>query len=252
MPAVIRRIPAGLVSAVVALLVWQLVGTVGPLAGDSFATATEAVGGLAGLVARPDFWTAFFETLQMAVIGFVIAVAIGIPVGLLIGLSRFSYRSSKFVFDFFKVIPPIVIIPITILVIGPNLEMGIFLVVFANVFAIAIQTAYGVRDADPVLLETMRCYRLGVGAQLRYARLPSAAAQIAIALRIAASASLIVAVVAGLVGGAPGLGRLLSLSQSAGNTAESYGIVLFLGIVGLAFSRLIVRGQRRVVFWSGK
>lgn len=252
MSAVIRRIPAGVISAVVALLLWQLVGTVGPLAGDSFATATEAIGGLLELMGTADFWSAFLATLQMAVIGFLIAVAIGIPVGLLIGLSRFSYRSSKFVFDFFKVIPPIVIIPITILVIGPNLQMGIFLVAFANVFAIAIQTAYGVRDTDPVLLDTMRSYRMSVAQQLRFARLPSAAVQIAISLRLAAAASIVVAVVAGLVGGAPGLGQLLSLMQSSGNAAGSYGIVLFLGLVGIAFSRLIIRTQRRVVFWSGK
>lgn len=252
MPTVIRRLPAGLISAIVALLVWQLAGSFGPLAGDSFATATEAIGGLIELVGDPVFWTAFVDTLRMAVTGFVIAVAIGIPIGLLIGLSRLSYRSSKFVFDFFKVIPPIVIIPITILVFGPNLSMGIFLVVFANVFAIAIQTAYGVRDTDPVLLETMRCYRMGLLSQLRYGRLPSAAVQISIALRISASASIVVAVVAGLVGGAPGLGQLLSLTQSAGDAARSYGIVLFLGAFGILISRLIVRGQRRAVFWSGR
>ena len=252
MSAVFRRIPAGVISTFAALLLWQLVGSVGPLAGDSFATATEAISGLATLMANGEFWTAFLETLQMAVIGFIIAVLIGIPVGLLIGLSRFSYRSSKFVFDFFKVIPPIVIIPITILVIGPNLQMGIFLVIFANVFVVAIQTAYGVRDTDPVLLDTMRSYRLGVFQQLRFARLPGAAVQISIALRLAASASIVVAIVAGLVGGAPGLGQLLALTQSSGNSSATYGIILFLGAFGILISRLIVRGQRRVVFWSGK
>ena len=84
------------------------------------------------------------------------------------------------------------------------------------VFAVAIQTAYGVRDTDPVLLETMRCYRFGILQQLLYARLPSASAQIAVAIRLAASAALIVAVVAGLVGGAPGLGNLLMRLQSGG------------------------------------
>ena len=100
-------------------------------------------------------------SLQMALIGFLVAVVIALPVGILIGLSRFAFLSTKFTFDFFKVIPPIVIVPITILVFGPTLQMGIFLVVFAIVFALAIQTAYGVRDADPVLIETMRCYRMG-------------------------------------------------------------------------------------------
>ena len=252
MPVVLRRIPAGVISTIAALIVWQIIGSVGPLAGDSFATATEAIGALAEFLGQSDFWTAVWQTLQMAIIGLLISVVIAVPLGFLIGLSRFSYRSTKFTFDFLKVIPPIVLIPIAILVIGPDVKMGVVLVVFANTFSMAIQTAYGVRDADPVLLETMRCYRMGLVKQIRYARLPSAAVQIGIALRLAISASLVVSVVAGLVGGAGGLGSLLALTQSSGNADETYAIILFLGIIGVAVSRLLVRTQRRVIFWSGK
>lgn len=252
MPATIRRIPAGFVSTIVALAIWQVAGSFGPLAGDSFATASEAVRALVDFLGQSMFWTAVWETAQMAVGGLLISIVIAVPFGFLIGLSRFAYRSTKFTFDFLKVIPPIVIIPIAILVIGPDLKMGIALVVFANVFAIAIQTAYGVRDADPVLLETMRCYRMGLPMQIAYARLPSAAANLSIALRLGVSASIVVAVVAGLIGGAGGLGSLLALTQSSGNADQTYAIIVFLGVVGIAVSRIIVRAQRRVIFWSGK
>jgi ABC-type nitrate/sulfonate/bicarbonate transport system permease component len=240
------------ISTIVALIVWQIIGSVGPLAGDSFATATEAIAALWVLLGESAFWIAVWQTLQMAFIGLLISVVIAVPLGFLIGLSRFSFRSTKFTFDFLKVIPPIVVIPIAILVIGPDVKMGIVLVVFANTFSVAIQTAYGVRDADPVLLETMRCYRMGLLRQIRYARLPSAAVQIGIALRIAISASLVVSVVAGLLGGAGGLGSLLALTQTSGNSDKTYAIVLFLGALGVTVSRLLVRGQRRVIFWSGK
>lgn len=252
MSAVVRRIPPGVISTVAALIVWQIVGSVGPLAGDSFATASEAISALWTLLGDPAFWLAFWETLQMAAIGFVISLVIAIPLGLLIGLSRFSYRSSKFTFDFMKVIPPIVIIPIAILVIGPTLAMGIFLVIFANIFSMAIQTAYGVRDADPVLLETMRCYRMGLLKQIQYARIPSAAVQIGIAMRLGIAASLVVAVVAGLVGGAGGLGSFLALTQSSGQADATYAVILFMGIIGVALSRLLMLGQRRVIFWTGR
>ncbi len=252
MPAVLRRIPAGVISTIVALIVWQIIGSVGPLAGDSFATATEAISALWTLLGESSFWLYFWETVQMAAVGFAISMVIAIPLGILIGLSRFSYSSSKFTFDFLKVIPPIVLIPIAILVIGPTLAMGVALVIFANVFSMAIQTAYGVRDADPVLLETMRCYRLGLWKQIRYARLPSAAVQIGIGMRLAIAASLVVSVVAGLVGGAGGLGSFLALTQSAGNADDTYAVILFLGAVGVALSRLLLRGQQRIVFWSGR
>jgi ABC-type nitrate/sulfonate/bicarbonate transport system permease component len=252
LPAIIRRTPAGVISTIIALLIWQFIGSFGPLAGDSFATASEAITALIALVTDSVFWAAVGQTLQMAVLGFVISIVVAVPLGLLIGLSRFSYRSTKFTFDFFKVIPPIVIIPIAILAIGPNIAMGVVLVIFANVFAVAIQTAYGVRDTDPVLLETMRCYRFNVLQQVLHARLPSAAPQIAVAIRLAASAALIVAVVAGLVGGAPGLGNLLMRYQSGGQVDKTYAVLLALGIFGILVSRLIVRAQRRIIFWTGR
>ena len=142
------RVPAGLVSAVVALLIWQIATTWGPLAGSSVPTATSTLSELWNLLFMRETWDSIWQTIQMALYGFLIAVAIGLPVGILIGLSRFAFLSTKFTFDFFKVIPPIVIIPITILVFGPTQQMGVFLVVFAIVFFLAVQTAYGVRDAD--------------------------------------------------------------------------------------------------------
>lgn len=244
------RVPAGLVSAVVALLVWQLATIWGPLAGSSVPTASSTLNELWTMLFMSETWNSIWLTVQMALIGFLIGVAIAIPVGVLIGLSRFAFHSTKFTFDFFKVIPPIVIIPITILVLGPTLQMGIFLVGFAIVFALAIQTAYGVRDADPILLETMRCYGLGRTRQILYAHLPAASPFIAVGIRISASAAMIVAVVSGLVGGAPGLGRDLLLSQANGQTTVTFAIVLILGVLGILVSRLILVLQRRVIFWE--
>jgi ABC-type nitrate/sulfonate/bicarbonate transport system permease component len=98
----------------------------------------------------------------------------------------------------------------------------------------------------------MRCYRFNVLQQVLHARLPSAAPQIAVAIRLAASAALIVAVVAGLVGGAPGLGNLLMRYQSGGQVDKTYAVLLALGIFGILVSRLIVRAQRRIIFWTGR
>ena len=85
MSVALRRIPPGVISTVIALIVWQVVGSVGPLAGDSFATATEAISALVEFLGQQLFWTALWETLQMAIIGFAISVAIAVPLGLQIG-----------------------------------------------------------------------------------------------------------------------------------------------------------------------
>lgn len=246
---VFRRIPPALVSAVTALALWQIVTSVGPIAELSIPSVTETASALVGELSSQEFYVRLWETIQMAVIGFVLAMAISIPVGILIGLSRFAWRSSKFTFDFFKVIPPIVIIPIVILVLGPSMQMGIFLIVFTLVFAMAIQTGLGVRDADAVLLETLRCYGMSTVSQIRYARLPSAAPFIAVGIRLSASAALVVSIVAGLIGGAPGLGRSILLSQAAGDEPRTFATVFVLGVLGIAVSRGVTWVQRKSIFW---
>jgi ABC-type nitrate/sulfonate/bicarbonate transport system permease component len=243
------RFPAGLVAAIVALVVWQLVTAYGPLKGTSIPTASATMVTLVELLGQSSTYIALWETIQMALVGFLIAVLIALPVGTMIGLSKFAFRSTKFTFDFFKVIPPIVIIPITILVFGPSIQMGIFLVTFSIVFALAIQTAYGIRDADVVLLETMRCYGLGTIAQIRYARIPSAAPFIAVGIRISVAAAIVVSVVAGLIGGAPGLGRSILLAQSGGLNEQTFALVFLLGILGIIVSRAVIWSQGRLLFW---
>jgi len=232
------------------LTLWQLATSVGPLKGGSLPTALSAVASIFDLVKQPSIWVATGQTLYIAVVGLAVSIALAIPAGVLIGLSPVAFRSTKLVLDFFKVIPPIVIVPIVILTFGPTSEMGIFLVVFANFFMLVSQTAYGVRDSDPVLLDTLRCYGMGRWDQIRYARIPGALPFIAVGVRISVAASMIVAVVAGLIGGAPSLGHQMMLYQSSGQPGKTFGVVLIFGILGLAFSRIYALVQRKLVFWS--
>lgn len=234
----------------VALAVWQAITTWGPLSDTSIPSVVETAQALWVEVTAGQFYQRLWETIQMSVAGFLLAMAIAIPVGILMGLSRFAWKSTKFTFDFFKVIPPIVIIPIVILVLGPTMQMGIFLIVFTLVFAMSIQTALGVRDADSVLLETLRCYGMSTWDQIRYARLPSAAPYIAVGVRLSASAALVVSIVAGLIGGAPGLGRTILLSQAAGEDARTFATVFVLGVIGILVSRGVTVAQRRAIFWA--
>lgn len=232
------------------LLIWQAATTFGPLVGGSLPTALQAIASLADIMALPDTWEAIGQTLYIALVGLAISIAISIPAGVLIGLSSFAFKSTKLIFDFFKVIPPIVIVPIVILVFGPTAEMGIFLVVFANFFMLAAQAAYGIRDTDPVLLDTMKCYGMGRFQQIIYARIPGALPFISVGIRISVAASMIVAVVAGLIGGAPSLGREMLLYQSSGQPGKTFATVLVFGIMGLGFARLWALIQRKIVFWT--
>lgn len=232
------------------LLIWQASTTIGPLIGGSLPTALQALSAVGEILSSPDTWEAIGQTLYIALVGLALSIVISVPVGVLIGLSSVAFKSTKVIFDFFKVIPPIVIIPIVILVFGPSAEMGIFLVVFANIFMLAAQTAYGVRDTDPVLLDTLKCYGISRFTQITTARIPGALPFIGVGIRISVAASMIVAVVAGLIGGAPSLGREMLLYQSSGQPSQTFATILIFGAMGLVFARTWSFFQRKLIFWT--
>lgn len=239
----------GALGVVAALGLWQLAATTGPLADSPLPTATEAIAALLGLLGTPAMWIATWDTVAMALAGLVIAAVAGILLGIGIGVSPLAMHATRVPLEFLKPIPPIVILPIVVLVLGPTAGMGIFLVFIGCFVSIVVQASAGVFDTDPVATATGRSYGLGRSEILARIVLPSALPYIGTAIRVAAPTALIVAVVAGLLGGGPGLGQSLLLTQIAGDQSKLFAYVLVLGILGLVVQGLSQWGERRLLHW---
>jgi len=244
----LRQALCGAAGIVVALGLWEL-AAVGPLASSPLPTASASIGEMLRLLASAEMWRATGETLYMALAGLVIATFIGVLLGLLTGISPLMMHATRVPIEFLKPIPPIVILPVTVLVLGPTMEMGTFLVVMGCFIAISVQTAAGVFDTNPVAKATARSYGLNRFQLVQSIVLPSALPYVGTALRVAAPTALIIAVVAGLLGGGPGLGRSLLLSQMSGDQEQLFAYVLILGLLGLAIQGLSTWGERRLLHW---
>lgn len=239
----------GALGVVAALGLWQLAATTGPLADSPLPTAIEAIAALLGLLGTPAMWIATWDTVAMALAGLVIAAVAGILLGIGIGVSPLAMHATRVPLEFLKPIPPIVILPIVVLVLGPTAGMGIFLVFIGCFVSIVVQASAGVFDTDPVATATGRSYGLGRSEILARIVLPSALPYIGTAIRVAAPTALIVAVVAGLLGGGPGLGQSLLLTQISGDQSKLFAYVLVLGILGLLVQGLSQWGERRLLHW---
>jgi ABC-type nitrate/sulfonate/bicarbonate transport system permease component len=194
-------------------------------------------------------WTDLGNTLQGWGVGLALALAIAVPLGLLIGSSPVLYRALRVPIEFLRPIPSVALIPLVVLVYGTGLESKVFLVVFACIWPLLIQTVYGVQDADPVAIDTARAF--GVGRAGRFARvmLPGALPYIATGVRIASSKALILAVVAELVIGADGLGRAINLAQEGGAVEVMYALIVVIGMVGWGLNSVLALGERRILHW---
>ena len=238
----------GALGALIVLGVWQVVA-VGPLAGSPLPTAGEAVGELAGLVVTAEMWSAVWDTVAMAVLGLVVATVAGVLLGVGIGVSPLAMHATRVPLEFLKPIPPIVILPVVVLVLGPTAGMGVFLVFIGCFVSIVVQASAGVFDTDPVARATGQSYGLSRGEVLWSIVLPSALPYIGTAVRVAAPTALIVAVVAGLIGGGPGLGQSLVQTQIAGNQPRLFAYVLVLGLLGLIVQGVSQWGERKLLHW---
>jgi ABC-type nitrate/sulfonate/bicarbonate transport system permease component len=239
----------GALGAVGALALWELVARSGLVGGDALPPATDTLSALGELLGDGAFWRSVVDTLQAAIGGFLLALAIGVPLGALIGLSDVAARSTHLVVEFLKPIPPVVLIPLLLLTMGPSERMGLFLVTFGCLWPILVQTAYGVQDADPVALDTGRSFRLSTAQRVRHIVLPSALPFVVTGARIAAGAALVIAIVSELIGGAPGLGKDVLLAQNAGLVPKTYALVLATGLLGLLLYTLIGRLERWALHW---
>ena len=244
----IRHTVLGAAGCAAALALWQVAAT-GPLASSPLPSATASISTMFGLLGDPSLWQAVADTLIMTFLGLGIAIVIGVVLGLLTGISPLIMHATRVPVEFLKPIPPIVILPIAVLVMGPTLSMGTVLVVLGCFIAIAVQTAAGVFDTNPVAKATGRSYGLNRTQVIQEIVLPSAMPYVGTAVRVAAPTALIIAVVAGLLGGAPGLGRSLLLSQLSGDQNQLFAYVLLLGVLGLMIQGLSTWLERRLLHW---
>jgi ABC-type nitrate/sulfonate/bicarbonate transport system permease component len=145
--------------------------------------------------------------------------------------------------EFLRPIPSAALIPVLFLTLGTNLKSEVFLAAFGAFWPLLVQTMYGVRDVDPVAIETARSFGVGRFERLYRITLPSAVPYIATGLRISSTVSLILAFTAELFMGTPASGRTSTTRQSYGLEMQLYALALATGFLGVAIHIVFTRSS---------
>ena len=139
---------AGLLAAA---LLWAAgagwMGSTTPVASAFAPTATAEA--LQALLFGSDLWAHVAFSLQRVAVGLAIALALGIPLGVLTGLSPLFSMATTPLFQFARMISPLSWMPIAVMVLGVGDAPVYFLLAFAAVWPILLNTAAGVRQLDP-------------------------------------------------------------------------------------------------------
>ena len=155
--------------------------------------------------------------------------------------------------EFLRPIPAVALIPLAIVFFGPfGIAAHRFVVVFAAVWPILINTIYGVRGTDRMLHDVARTSGVGRAGRLFRVTLPAALPSIATGVRVSAAIALLVCVTAEYLTGAGGIGAYVQDQYAALNTPELYAALVLVSFLGYLVNVGLRAVQRRTLFWAGE
>jgi ABC-type nitrate/sulfonate/bicarbonate transport system permease component len=182
-------------------------------------------------------------------IGYAGAVVLGVALGVALGSSRTLRRLTEPVLEFFRAIPPPVLIPVLFLFAGIGNTAKIIVIISGAVWPVLLNTVEGVRAVDEVLADTSRSYRVTGVARLRRLVLPAASPQIVAGMRQALSISIILMVISEMFASSNGLGFAIVQFQRSFAIPEMWSGILLLGLLGFVLSLLFGVFERRTLRW---
>jgi sulfonate transport system permease protein len=242
----------GLGTTVGLLGLWEVLVRSGTLQYQFLPAPSAIVTGARALLSSGKLVPNLLHTLEVTLLGWLCASALGITLGLVLGLSDAAWRWSMASIEVMRAIPPVTLVPVALLVFGFSIRMELMIIVFVAAWPVLVNAIDGVRGVRPELVDLARTLRWPTRTRVAKILLPSAMPSIVVGLRLAMSLSLVLAVVAEMIGNPAGLGNGLIRSQQALQPGQTFAYVLTIGLLGIGLNAALGLASTRVPAASGR
>lgn len=246
LPAFLARY--GLVLTFLAL--WQVSSTRGWVNPSVFPPLDLILSALWGSLASGALLDDIAISLQRSGIAFVGAVAIGIPLGLVMGQARVIEQALDPLLQFFRQTSALALYPVFILLLGLGETSKVFVIFWATLFPILLSTIGGVKEVDTKLIEMARTYGAGRLAIFRRVVLPASVPAIFVGLRLSATTALLLLIAAEMIGANKGIGFQVMNAQYNFQIPLMFAAILLLALLGLLANAVLVLLQRKLCRWA--
>jgi ABC-type nitrate/sulfonate/bicarbonate transport system permease component len=239
---------SGVLLIVLLLLCWQL-SAMYLVASPTWPTITRIVQAWLENILDGTLALHLFATFWRQMLGYGLAVVLGIGLGLVMGYYRFFYNLFEPIVEVLRPIPGPAYLPVLVLFVGIGHEMKVVLILVASLFPILLNTYSGVRSIDRVQFDTARTLGLTTLQTFRELVLPAASPQILTGMRISLAISLILAILSEMIVSNDGLGYFVLLSQRTFKVPEMYAGIFTLAIFGYALNRVFLLIEASLIRW---
>lgn len=231
--------PLAVILALLALW-WYAVVASGSLI---FPTPQQVARGMWQLAVDGVLWVHIGASLLRVATGFLLAVLVGVPIGLWMGRVDLAYRTFNPIFQMLRPISPIAWIPVTILWFGVGDLPPVFLIFIASVFPLILQTAAGVHTIERRYLRAAENFGVARSVLLRQVIVPAVLPEVLVGMRVALGVAWLVVVAAEMIAPVSGLGYMIIDARNAGSHYDLViGVMIIIGLIGL----LLDSGMRRL------
>lgn len=231
------------------LVTWEIAGRL--LDPILFAPPTRVLNAFVTLTESGRLPRALLVTLNTLAVGYGASVVVGIPVGVALGrLPRLSAVVEPYI-DAIYATPRVVIVPLVILWFGVGYTGRLFIVWLGTVIPIILNTAIGVRNARPDLVEVAMSFGIRERDLVRHVILPGAVPYVVAGMKIAAGRALIGVVIAEIFLDLTGVGGIIQTESSYFRTAPMLAGVTVFGVLGTIVLWAMDALERRFSAWKG-
>ena len=230
------------------LLVWQLASLA--LKNDSFPTAMEAIRAVPAILGDKDSLVNFAASMRRMAIGFGIAVAVSIPLGLLMGRSRAVASFFNPLLMVVYPVPKAALMPIIMLWLGVG-DVSKTLVIFLGVSLPVIYHSFeGAKAVEEKMLWSGAAMGLSSVQRLIRIVLPAALPEILTGCRTGLVLALITMITSEMIARQSGAGNILFNALDMGQYDTVFAMVIIVGAMGIGLDALFERLRARLVCWS--
>jgi NitT/TauT family transport system permease protein len=253
-----KQLMLGLVIPTVVVVLWQVTGSMPGMAGILPTPLLVLEGWHSWIFAKPGMglnpylgtWLANVEYSSMRVAqGFTLAALVGVPLGLLIGWSKFISQMFDPMIQSLRPIPITAWLPFSIAVFGIRDIGSIFLIFLGGFYAIVVNTTQGARDVDRNLVRAALMMGASRTQLLLRVVLPAAMPSIFTGLRIGLGISWTAVIVSEMVAVKSGLGYVLWDAYYVGRMDIVLADMVSIGAMGYISDRIIVFIERKMLVW---
>lgn len=196
------------------------------------------------------FVTDVLPSLERLVVGYLIAVVVGVILGFVLGLSRILRYTFQPVVTFLRAIPPVALLPLALVILGIGDSMKIAVIAFICLWPIVVNVIDGLAELNATLLDTVRAYHISWTDRLLRVLLPAVSPRALAGMRNSLSLAVLLVVASEIEASSNGIGYFLYTAQESFAIADMWAAIILLGLLGYLLNMAFTVFERWVLRWQ--